>query len=726
MKFGETLAKNIHEPWRDSYLQYHALKKQLREDEPASAWSEDDESRFVEALDAQLERVYHFQRNMFQQLKEEITECETKIDELDPPEARAAAADTGELQNRQNEEKKQGDVLDGIMEQVRQLEKFSRLNYSGFLKIAKKHDRHHPRYTVRPLLQVRMSALPFNSEDYGPLLYRLSSLYTRIRHGSGGDEHGKPRAPSVSSSANEAGEQVYQAYKFWVHPDNVMEVKTYVLRRLPVLVYNPRTSKSVEAPNPAITSLYFDSPDFALYNKKLSKSGRPASLRLRWYGNLADARQIYMERKTVEEDEAVEQRLAIKAKYIAPFLAGEYAMEKTVAKMRDRHQPEGDIARYQTLVRELQAFIKEDSLQPVLRATYTRTAFQIPGDDSVRIALDTDLALIREDAHDPDRPCRSPDDWHRADIDDARMPFPFPALGKGQISRFPYTILEVKMQKNRPQPAWVRELMASHLVKEAPRFSKFLHGVATLFDNEVNLFPFWISEMDTDIRKDPQDEHAGRGRGDDEMVIGSLAQQPRVESTESQKKAARRRSISIADIPAARPVEMRVEDREAEEEEDEDEGEGDVDDDEGAGWWDSLRSRFVGQSPPPAMLPPGVRVSRNTLTTPVKVETKVWLANQRTFIKWQHISLLLASVALALYNSAGQHNTVAKALGGIYTLIALLAAAWGWAIYQHRVTRISKRSGKHFDNVIGPILITLALVAALLANFILKLQELNQ
>jgi hypothetical protein len=34
-------------------------------------------------------------------------------------------------------------------------------------------------------------------------------------------------------------------------------------------------------------------------------------------------------------------------------------------------------------VDELQSFIKDNDLQPMLRANYTRTAFQIPGDDRI-------------------------------------------------------------------------------------------------------------------------------------------------------------------------------------------------------------------------------------------------------------------------------------------------------------------------------------------------------
>ena len=43
----------------------------------------------------------------------------------------------------------------------------------------------------------------------------------------------------------------------WVHSENLLEVKTYILRRLPVLVYNPQTSKVVESgqSDPTVTVL---------------------------------------------------------------------------------------------------------------------------------------------------------------------------------------------------------------------------------------------------------------------------------------------------------------------------------------------------------------------------------------------------------------------------------------------------------------------------------------
>ena len=318
-----------------------------------------------------------------------------------------------------------------------------------------------------------------------------------------------------------------------MHPENILEVKTYILRRLPVLVYNPQSSKIVEGnkPDPTITSVYFDNEQFSLYMKKVEKVSEAASLRLRWYGLLLDRPEVLLEKKTIhEENDSSEVRFPIKEKYIKPFIAGKYKMEKSVRKLHDRSgQGSEALSLLESSVNEIQKFIIANHLQPVLRANYTRTAFQIPGDHRIRISLDTDLAMIREDAFDSERPCRPPDDWHRVDIDKIGMEYPFPDIRKGEVARFPFAVLEIKIQDGAAKKKidWLGDLMSSHLVKEAPRFSKFVHGVAQLFEDHVNSFPFWLSSLETDIRREPEDafreeQEKKAQQAEADMHVGSL------------------------------------------------------------------------------------------------------------------------------------------------------------------------------------------------------------
>ena len=740
MRFGTTLRDSIYEPWTSSYIDYTKLKRLLREDEAEDekkAWTDDDEARFVEELlNVQLEMVNAFQSERHKSLRERTTSCETKLQKL-------ASSDNGSASEKKIDGKSQVEVegilheLDSITKEINELEKYSRVNYTGFLKATKKHDRRRgARYKVRPLLQVRLAALPFHSEDYSPLLYKLSTMYSFARQVTEGGE--VERVKSISDGTT--GADRYISHKFWVHHENLLEVKTYILRRLPVLVYNPQTSRVVEGggSDPTITSLYFDNSKFFLYNQKVANNTDASSLRLRWFGQLADKPEMLMEKKTVEEGgESEEVRVPIKEKYIQPFIAGDYKMEKSVEKLRDREGTEGNgVASLKRSVEDVQTFIKENELQPMLRANYARTAFQIPGDDKVRISIDTDLAFIREDSLDEDRPCRSPEEWHRGDIDKLGLKYPFSEIRQGEISRFPHAVLEIKVRKgaSKKTTEWVHDLMSSHLVKEAPRFSKFVHGVAQLFEDHVNSFPFWLSDLETDIRRDPEDafqqEQDKKARQiADEQAVGSFIGSKSIPSFKAAvgspvgKSMEEIRQRSITEVKSVRQ-EADISD------------EANQTSDSAGGMFSGIlslspfsNSKYARAHRGAAVkLPPGVREPGKLIKdmNPVRVEPKVWLANQRTFVKWQHISVLLASLSLGLYNAAGETNNVARGLSVVYTLIAIFAGVWGWRMYIVRSRMIDARSGKDFDNIVGPIVVCLGLIVALCINFGFKVMSLEQ
>ncbi|OCK85293.1 SPX-domain-containing protein [Lepidopterella palustris CBS 459.81] len=761
MRFGSTLRKAIYPPWKDHYVDYDKLKKLLKEsddgspvDEDDERWTAEDESEFVdELLNVQLEKVYTFQSETYQRLRDRTTACETKLDPLavglksEPSEEGQGSlpADNGEKKPEIKPEEREKilkevlDELDKITKEVNELEKYSRINYTAFYKATKKHDRKRGEaYKLRPFLETRFEKHPFNKEDYSPLLYRLSAMYSFVRQSL----EGKPQA-SLSFAESQSGGS-FTSFKFWIHAENLLEVKTVILRRLPVLVYNPQTSKIAEGSqrDPTLTSIYFDNPKFSLYSDKVNHSTDASSLRLRWYGQLADKPEILFEKKTIKDDNSSEeQRFPIKEKYIQPFIEGKYRMEKSVQKLQDRARDSTDrVDHFQRAVDDIQAFIKDNELQPVLRANYTRTAFQIPGDDRIRISIDTNLALIREDAIDEDRPCRDPDDWHRKDIDDAQMEYPFNGIRKGELVRFPFALLEIKI-KGRERHEWVDDLMDSHLVKEAPRFSKFVHGVATLFEDNVNSFPFWLPEVDTDIRREPQqafkEEQVRKAKAaEDEFAVGSLfgarpspSYRPSIVSpvgSPARPTSLRERMSASRSLPGA--TALNGKERTAEEADSEEDGSHVTWDQSAFAKSTGLRSLFPSFSSSKyarahqqgqAKLPPGVNEPGVWIKDqgPVRVEAKVWLANQRTFIKWQHVTVLLASLSLGLYNAAGETNRVARALAVVYTAVAAFTLIWGWVMYMYRNKLIRERSGIDFDNKFGPIVVCLGLVVALCLNF---------
>ena len=743
MRFGKTLKQTVYPPWKGNYIEYHKLKSLLKEhdatedasDSEDIEWTEQDEEAFVqELINVQLDKVNAFQVETSRQLKERTSSCEAKLRPLSP-DADQTSPEVGE-EERNTIASEVLEELDKITKEVSELEKYSRINFTGFLKMAKKHDRKRgARYKIKPLLQVRLSQLPFNSEDYSPLVRRLSVMYFFVREilSRGVVEPKDPGEPRF-------GHDAYSSHKFFVHLDNLLEVKTYILRRLPALIYNPGMSKELDMlpDDPTISSLYFDNPQFDLYTQKVARAPEAGSLRLRWTGHLKCEPAIFLEKKVVTDDNrSREIKVQLKQKHVKEFLDGAYRLDKQVHRMEDMGNSESEQA--QSLkrdVEELQSFITEHNLQPMLRANYTRTAFQIPGDDRIRISLDTNLALIREDSLDQDRPCREPSQWHRTDLDEAAMEYPFSAINSGEISRFPYALLEIKLKGRARNVEWVNDLMVSHLVQEAPRFSKFAHGVAQLFEDQVNSFPFWLGELEKDIRKDPevafqQEQERLAKQAEEEIAVGSflgktpnvrpLIESPVARLSEEGSPSHRTDGTQIMRT-SPKPSPQRVETHERRESLTEREMKQSASSRLASLFPSFSMSRYHRDRSGNAALPPGVRDPGTWLkdTGPVNVESKVFLANQRTFIKWLHISILLSTLSLGLYHAAGEDNDIARALSIVYTIFALFAAAWGWYMYESRARLIRQRSGRDLDQVFGPIVICVGLAFALVLNFAFK------
>lgn len=527
-----------------------------------------------------------------------------------------------------------------------------------------------------------------------------------------------------------------------------MEVKTFILRRLPNLVYSESSAKEVDGTeDPSLTSLYFDNAKFDLYNKKLERDSEASSLRLRWYGSLSSSPQLYLEQKIIHTSGSSEERkFTIKAKYIKQFIDGEYKMEKSIQKMERQGHSEEEIAKFKATVEGIQDFIKERKLEPVVRANYKRTAFQKPADDRVRISIDTDLAFVREDTLDSRRPCRDPNQWHRLDIDNRNIGYPFSEINQSEVSRFPYALLEIKLKEDpkRRKPEWIEDLMSSHLVYPANRFSKFAHGVAVLFDDYVNALPFWLSELDKDIHREPQaafeeEEQKKARRAADEEVVGSLLGNkvgsfvPSKSSPVSRSYLAERVAAENA-AAGSSAASTAVAGRAPRDGTHDGQQEGSTRQPQTRGYGTIMPSfsiltryaRFQQRRESRAQLPEGVVEPEVWIKNegPLKIEPKVWLANERTFMKWQHICVLLGGLAVALYTAAGE-SMLALIMGIVYLAIAAFAGLWGYGMHKQRREMIIERSGRDFDNMVGPMVVSCALAVSLVLNFVFQVSGLS-
>ncbi|KAG0207031.1 vacuolar transporter chaperone [Mortierella sp. GBA30] len=739
MKFGHQLKTSLYPEWVFYYLAYDKLKAELktRLNNNNGAWTEDDETAFAELLEKELDKVYSFQKVKSGEIMRRLQHSKQEVEEI---------IQSNDAQNEDYallEEE-----LSHIIADVHDLAKFTRLNYTGFLKIIKKHDK-LTHWILRPIFMVRLNSKPFYKENYDSLIVKLSSLYDTVR--TRGKAHGGDSAAGGSQQAF-----VRQTTKYWVHPDNITELKLIILKHLPVLVFNP--NKEFNPADSAISSVYFDNEEFELYMGRLEKSEGAEALRLRWYGGM-DQQQIFVERKTHREDwtgeKSVKARFPIKEKYVNAFLRGEYTMDATVAKMRtEGKKSEKEIAEFEQLASECQYGILTKNYGPVMRTFYNRTAFQLPGDARVRISLDTELTLIREDNMDGRK--RSGDNWRRMDIG---IDWPFSQLQDDDICRFPYAVLEVKLQTQHGQepPEWVRELVNSHLVESVPKFSKFIHGVSTLIEHRVKLFPFWYHQMDIDIRKpasknisisrpdpsgystpanttsdedhdmritagdDEEEPYQGGAKqakdyewvddedGDEENPLEpslSWIQRPSGSSSTAsseqtpllggQRRPVKSRNSLIAPFkPGAdtlRYLFRRTKDRVSHP----------FGEDEAA---NGGQTTYL-------VTPPGRKIA-----TLVRVEPKVFFANERTFLSWLQFTVMLGGLSLGLLNFG---DKVSRVSAGLFTFVALSFMVYALVTYHWRAYKIRNRELGPFDDRIGPTLLCFILLTAIVTNFFLE------
>lgn len=498
-----------------------------------------------------------------------------------------------------------------------------------------------------------------------------------------------------------------------------------------------------------------------------------------------DVDTIFVERKTHREDwtgeKSVKARFSLKEKYVNDFLAGRYTVDQAFEKMKkDGKKSEKEIADLMQLARELQYRVITRKLVPVTRSFYHRTAFQLPGDARVRISLDTELTMTREDNLDGRQ--RTGKNWRRMDIG---IDYPFSQLPPEDVERFPYAVLEVKLQTQAGQqpPEWIRELTASHLVEAVPKFSKFIHGTATLNPTRINLLPFWMPQMDVDIRKpvshrfgierpgqskdisttdldDESDDEADLPPAEGNLNIQRLREAR--DAMEAHERDQRREELEEAEAEQhvngnAAGNSLDIEERVAaglQPNPDDDYPLYDSDDEDedleearrvGGYYYYSVWARkqlnditsTIGNAlwaiapRPRATQMPGVAgaslgIPKNTgelkrfhappgkrIHVPVRIEPKVSLATERTFLSWLEFSIIIGSIAATLLNF-GDKISLYSAIA--FTIVACAALFYSLTLYLWRVQKTRLRRAVTYHDKWGPTMLCLILLAAVMVN----------
>eukprot|EP00128_Syssomonas_multiformis_P012965 Colp12_sorted_trinity150504_noHs@13745 len=687
MKFGNTLRKCLMSDWRFYYLDYAALKNFLKTHSPnykdktqsktQSVYTEDDEAQFVALMENEFIKVSEFSFVKKGELIRRVEYYEREI---------KSAVQNGGSENEAYV-KQLTEEMETLTADIVKLAKFNNLNYTGFMKILKKHDKYTP-FCLKPTFMARLNTKPFYKENFDALIARLSALYELIREGK--EVSPVPRPSGTQTTT------VKTSRKYWIHKDNITDVKCVILKHLPVMTFRRKDGQEQE---PQISSVYLDNDKLELFHARAENQKGAISIRIRWYGK--DSDEVYIEKKVhdVEAGWSLEtsakSRFPLKEKYVADYLSGKWTYDKKLESMRETGQhTEAELQELLALANEIQEIIVSRQLKPMIRTFYNRISFALPGSSDVRINLDTEITMIREDE-------RLGNGWRRVDVG---INHPFSHIASQDIVRFPHGCLEVKLETRQTEeaPEWVRRLVGGPLVEEVPTFSKFIHGVATLLESRVSVLPNWLPQLEKDIRK----------------------------NTASQKLDAYQTSTTTYEFqePAPSSINSRPKDHVTvnlkgvadEDGEEEDENTPLLGKGKDKGKKPEARQRKTVSTAPSGRTPDPIAIAKTPgkkIQIPVKIEPKVFFANERTFLSWLHTSVYISTIGVALLNFGDK----AARVGGLVLVgVAMLFILYAMATYFWRAHRIRTRHPGPYDDRHGPTVLVVFLLFGLLINVILR------
>ena len=161
--FGEQLRQSLLKDYYYYYISYNELKEALKtpyEEAPTPdnphpnrrPWNEDDEKAFVAELEAELDKVFTFSRVKSSEIVRRIKSSEKEVNDVigrldkrgpKPTHNGIAGVEEEDVPTEDDFMLLEEDLSD-VMADVRDLAKFTQLNYTGFQKIIKKHDVNSP------------------------------------------------------------------------------------------------------------------------------------------------------------------------------------------------------------------------------------------------------------------------------------------------------------------------------------------------------------------------------------------------------------------------------------------------------------------------------------------------------------------------------------------------------------------------------------------------------
>lgn len=708
-------------------------------------------SYFAKALEQELHRV----RRYVEIFCEEIwVQLGTIVESLAKVATPRAAGDTLSTQQLQALTSQCHEIGNDIV----LLDEFLRQNVVACAHLAQKHDA--VAFTTQskaealhelkdPSLQYiqAMEQTLISAVENGTILVNLSDIYCQIRQLHTGDGWYTPKAEDAMS----------HSMKFWVHPGDVLKLKCELVKHLQISTYERDMSmggrygkklsflkdESLQEWH-QVKSLYFDDMALSNYAAWMAEGGDGSVVRASTHGGnwLGHEQTVYVEKRFKDSKKGhnpdTKQLVGVSMSDFGKFLAG-----KHVTPVQGEHLQSEWLMSFQKRLANRQEI-------PQLWAENRRTVFEEGYSSDVMMSLDTHVRFIREG------PTKGKVSNPFIDM----HPKPF----QESIHHFPYAILEMELA-SEITPSWVQELLDTSLLVMVPNFSKYVHGTAVLFPDKVKTYPEWfLQNPEGNFVSGTLDQVAEVfNQGDFEEEI-SLRPITRRITTASERSAGVQVSTLVQDgnsdvlshvvvmhngpSPSVDRSEVglrrsfksngRSRDNDSAKESLSGGASDEADTTEGRsmklGPWAPSRKKTKteddmlaneNKSPP---LPKAAALVRT------RIEPKTFFANERTFLSWLSIAVLVMFMGLSLLgghklgggsvSEDKQHSSqesraigAAHISGALISPISILLLVYALLVYRRRSTQILRRETVRYDDQKGPILITVLLIIVLVMAY---------
>jgi SPX domain protein involved in polyphosphate accumulation len=187
----------------------------------------------------------------------------------------------------------------------------------------------------------------------------ISSLHDLCR------QKGQPRTTNTDIVVRERATS-----KYWIHPDNVTEVKSIIMLHLPIFVFNQ--GKRFEPSDSAVSSVYLDNENFDLYTGNLQRDDSSQGVRFRWFGSTS-TQDINTEHSCQVDGNSVKNRIQLHNDDVAKFINGTLSSEQFANRLRAKGTDPTIINECQVIATRIQKTISDYQLKPTIRVFYNRT-----------------------------------------------------------------------------------------------------------------------------------------------------------------------------------------------------------------------------------------------------------------------------------------------------------------------------------------------------------------